>query len=100
MPIGTTIIQAQVEIDELTQAEATAVLNDLGISLADVFQTVLQATLRQIAEEKRIPALLKVSQSCSHIPNAETRAALEKSFKGEDTYQAKDLTDLFSQLEI
>lgn len=41
-----------IQLDERVQTEAAAVLNAQGLSIADV----VQMTLKQIADEKRLPA--------------------------------------------
>lgn len=48
-----------IQLDERVQTEAAAVLNARGLSIADV----VQMTLKQIADKKRLPANLAASRS-------------------------------------
>ena len=79
----------RIRIDGKTKAEATAVLADMGITLADA----VRLPLRRVAVEKALPFDV-------HVPNALTAETLRKSERGEDVHTAKDADDLFHQLGI
>lgn len=81
-----TIVRAR--IDEHIKAEATAILEEMGLTVSDATRILLT----RIAREKRFPLEL--------IPNALTAETLTKSERGVDVYKAKDTEDLFKQLEI
>jgi DNA-damage-inducible protein J len=68
--------------------QATAVLEDLGLSVSDL----MRITLTRVAKEGAIPFDLN--------PNKLTRETLRKSARGEAVHQAKDADDLFDQLGI
>jgi DNA-damage-inducible protein J len=70
------------------KAQATAVLEDLGLSVSDL----MRITLTRVAKEGAIPFDLN--------PNRLTRETLRKSARGEDLHRAKDAEDLFDQLGI
>ena len=55
-------------IDERLKNEATAVLNELGLTVSDL----VRITLTRVARDKALPFELKT-------PNAETRAAIQES---------------------
>lgn len=63
---ATAIVRAR--IDEETKNEATAVLDELGLTVSDV----VRMTLKRVARDKALPFELKV-------PNAETRAAMAEA---------------------
>ena len=68
--------------------QATAVLEDLGLSVSDL----MRITLTRVAKEGAIPFDLN--------PNKLTRETLRKSARGEEVHRAKDADDLFDQLGI
>lgn len=68
--------------------QATAVLEDLGLSVSDL----MRITLTRVAKEGAIPFDLN--------PNKLTRETLRKSARGEEVHRAKDAKDLFDQLGI
>ena len=68
--------------------QATAVLEDLGLSVSDLMRIVLT----RVAKEGTIPFDLN--------PNKLTRETLLKSARGEEVHRAKDAKDLFDQLGI
>jgi DNA-damage-inducible protein J len=68
--------------------KATAVLEDLGLSVSDL----MRITLTRVAKEGVIPFELS--------PNKLTRETLRKSARGEEVHRAKDADDLFDQLGI
>lgn len=80
-------IIVQTSIDDITMAKVTDVLEKKGLSVSDA----LGITLRKIAHEEdfEIP----------HIPNAETRHALEKSMSDEGIFTANSSEELFEHLD-
>jgi len=68
--------------------QATAVLEDLGLSVSDL----MRITLTRVAKDGAIPFDLN--------PNKLTRETLRKSTRGEGVHRAKDAEDLFDQLGI
>jgi DNA-damage-inducible protein J len=68
--------------------QATAVLEDLGLTVSDL----MRITLTRVAKEGAIPFELN--------PNKLTRDTLRKSARGEEVHRAKDADDLFDQLGI
>ncbi len=68
--------------------QATAVLEDLGLSVSDL----MRITLTRVAKDGAIPFELN--------PNKLTRETLRKSARGEEVHRAKDADDLFDQLGI
>ncbi len=68
--------------------QATAVLENLGLSVSDL----MRITLTRVAKEGAIPFELN--------PNKLTRETLRKSARGEEVHRAKDADDLFDQLGI
>lgn len=81
-----TVVRAR--IDEQIKIEASAVLEEIGLTVSDATRILLT----RIAKEKRFPLEL--------IPNALTAETLAKSERGEEVYKAKDTEDLFKQLGI
>lgn len=63
---ATALVRARV--DEKLKDEAAAVLADMGLTVSDVIRIVLT----RVAREKALPFPL-------HVPNAETRAAMEEA---------------------
>jgi DNA-damage-inducible protein J len=68
--------------------QATAVLENLGLSVSDL----MRITLTRVAKDGAIPFDLN--------PNKLTRETLRKSARGEGVHRAKDADDLFDQLGI
>ena len=75
-------------IDAATKNEAARVLAGMGLTVSDA----CRMTLTMIARDKKLPF--------GNEPNEETRKTLEAIERGEDLHHAKDLDDLFRQLEI
>jgi DNA-damage-inducible protein J len=76
-------------IDETLKNEATIVLAEMGLTVSDV----VRIALTKIAKEKALPFEMRV-------PNKLTAATLRKSERGKDIHHAKDINDLFEQLDI
>jgi DNA-damage-inducible protein J len=75
-------------VSAAVKEQATAVLQDLGLSVSDL----MRITLTRVAKDRAIPFELK--------PNKLTRETLRKSARGEEVHRAKDADDLFNQLGI
>ncbi|MFZ0392699.1 MAG: type II toxin-antitoxin system RelB/DinJ family antitoxin [Terracidiphilus sp.] len=67
---------------------ATVVLEGMGLTVSDVMRIVLT----RVANENALPFDLK--------PNKLTRETMRKTARGEDVHRAKNVRDLFRQLEI
>ncbi|MGA2218804.1 MAG: type II toxin-antitoxin system RelB/DinJ family antitoxin [Terracidiphilus sp.] len=68
--------------------KATAVLDEMGLSVSDVMRIVLT----RVVNENALPFDLK--------PNKLPRETIRKNAKGVEVHQAKDAADLFHQLGI
>jgi DNA-damage-inducible protein J len=67
--------------------KATAVLEEMGLTVSDVMRIVLT----RVANENALPFDLK--------PNKLTRETMRKTAKGVEVHKAKDAADLFNKLE-
>jgi DNA-damage-inducible protein J len=85
--IATTFVRAR--MNEKLKIEAANVLRDMGLTVSDVIRIVLT----RIANEKALPFELR-------IPNKLTAETLEKSERGEEIHEAKNLEELFEKLEL
>ncbi len=86
---ATAVVRAR--IDEETKNEATAVLDELGLTVSDV----LRMTLKRVARDRALPFELKV-------PNAETRAAMaetEEIIKNKSFRRFRNAEELFRALD-
>jgi DNA-damage-inducible protein J len=81
------IVRAQV--DEHTKAEASAVLERMGLSVSDAIRLLLE----QIARDKTLPLGLEV-------PNKTTMATFEATDRGEDVVHCENADDLFRKLGL
>ena len=77
-----------VRLDPKVKREAQKVLDKLGITTS---QSVTRY-INQISAEKGLPFL-------PHIPNDETEQALRDALAKRNLHTAKDIKDLFEQLE-
>jgi len=68
--------------------QATAVLDEMGLSVSDVIRVVLT----RVAKEKALPFELR--------PNKLTLETMRKTALGEEVHHARDGEDLFKQLGI
>jgi DNA-damage-inducible protein J len=68
--------------------KASAVLEDMGLTVSDVVRIVLT----RVAKENALPFDLK--------PNKLTRETMRKTAQGIDVHHAKNATDLFKKLGI
>jgi DNA-damage-inducible protein J len=80
------VVRSRISAD--IKEQASAVLEDLGLSVSDL----MRITLTRVAREGAIPFELN--------PNKLTRETLRKSARGEEVHRAKDADDLFDQLGI
>lgn len=76
-------------IDQQVKEEATAVLDQLGLTVSDV----VRITLTRVAHEKGLPFDM-------HVPNDLTERTLAKSERGEELHRAEDAAELFKTLGI
>jgi len=81
------VIHARIDAD--LKAGAESILKQIGVSSAEA----IRMFYRQIEMNNGIPFEVK-------IPNKLTSETLAKSEKDEDIYHAKDVDDLFQQLDI
>jgi DNA-damage-inducible protein J len=81
------VVRAQ--IDKQVKAEASAVLEAMGLSLSDAIRLLLV----RIAKDKALPFALKV-------PNATTEATFEATDRGEDIVRCTHTADLFDELDL
>jgi len=68
--------------------KATAVLEEMGLTISDVMRIVLT----RVANENALPFDLK--------PNKLTRETMRKTAQGIEVHQAKNAADLFDKLGI
>ncbi|MDX7991956.1 type II toxin-antitoxin system RelB/DinJ family antitoxin [Xenorhabdus littoralis] len=76
-------------IDETLKNEAAEVLSSMGLTVSDL----IRITLTKVAKEKALPFDMR-------IPNQTTAKTIANSEKGIDVHKAKDVDDLFEQLDI
>ena len=81
-----TLVRAR--IDKTVKEAASLVLADMGLTVSDVVRIVLT----KVAKEHALPFDL-------YTPNALTTETLNKSVQGKEIYTAKNVDDLFHQLE-
>jgi len=76
-------------IDKQVKAEASDVLEAMGLSMSDAIRLLLV----RIAKDKALPFEVKV-------PNATTGATFEATDRGEGIVRCKDAADLFDKLGL
>ncbi|HYN77533.1 MAG TPA: type II toxin-antitoxin system RelB/DinJ family antitoxin [Lamprocystis sp. (in: g-proteobacteria)] len=76
-------------IDKQVKAEASDVLEAMGLSMSDAIRLLLV----RIAKDKALPFEVKV-------PNATTVATFEATDRGEGITRCKDAGDLFDKLGL
>ena len=86
MPAGE-IVRAR--IDRQVKAEASAVLEAMGLSMSDAIRLLLV----RVAKDKALPFEIKV-------PNATTVDTFEASDRGEGLVRCKDAADMFEKLGL
>ena len=80
------VVRSRISAD--VKERASAVLEEMGLSVSDVMRIVLT----RVANEKALPFDLK--------PNKLTRETMRKTAKDVEVHQAKDAADLFRKLGI
>ena len=80
------VVRSRISAD--VKEKATAVLEDMGLTVSDVMRIVLT----RVAKENALPFDLK--------PNKLTRETMRKTALGVEVHQAKDAADLFNKLGI
>lgn len=80
------VVRSRVSVD--VKEKATAVLEDMGLTVSDVIRVVLT----RVAKEQALPFDLR--------PNKLTLETMRKSVQGIEVHEAKDAEDLFNQLRI
>jgi len=86
-PMATSaVVRSRISAD--VKEKATAVLEEMGLTVSDVMRIVLT----RVAKEKALPFDLK--------PNKVTQETMRKTARGEDVHQARNAAELFDQLGI
>jgi len=80
------VVRSRISAD--VKERASAVLEEMGLSVSDVMRIVLT----RVANEKALPFDLK--------PNKLTRETMRKTAKDVEVHRAKDAADLFRKLGI
>jgi DNA-damage-inducible protein J len=80
------VVRSRINAD--VKEKATAVLEEVGLTVSGVIRIVLT----RVAKENALPFDLK--------PNKLTRETMRKTAQGEEVHRAKDATDLFNKLGI
>jgi len=80
------VVRSRISAD--VKEKATAVLEEMGLTVSDVVRIVLT----RVAKENALPFDLK--------PNKITRETMRKTAHGEEVHHAKDAADLFNKLGI
>jgi len=80
------VVRSRIDAD--VKEKATAVLEEMGLTVSDVMRIVLT----RVAKENALPFDLK--------PNKLTRETMRKTARGAEVHQAKDAADLFDKLGI
>ena len=78
------VVRSRISVD--VKEKATAVLEEMGLTVSDVMRIVLT----RVAKENALPFDLK--------PNRLTRETMRKTAQGAEVHQAKDAADLFNKL--
>lgn len=76
-------------IDKQVKADATAVLEALGLSMSDAIRLLLV----RVARDKALPFEVK-------IPNATTLATFAATDRGEDLVRCRDTAEMFDKLGL
>jgi DNA-damage-inducible protein J len=80
------VVRSRISVD--VKDKATAVLEEMGLTVSDVMRIVLT----RVAREKALPFDLK--------PNKLTQETMHKTAQGVEVHQAKDAADLYHKLGI
>lgn len=81
-----TVVRSRISVE--VKEKATAVLEEMGLTVSDVMRIVLT----KIAKENALPFDLK--------PNKLTRETMRKTARGVEVHPAKNAADLFDKLGI
>jgi len=80
------VVRSRISVD--VKEKATAVLEEMGLTVSDVMRIVLT----RVAKENALPFDLQ--------PNKLTRETMRKTAQGVEVHPAKDAADLFDKLGI
>jgi DNA-damage-inducible protein J len=80
------VVRSRISLE--VKEKATAVLEEMGLTVSDVMRIVLT----RVAKENALPFELK--------PNKLTRDTLRKTARSTEVHKAKDAADLFNKLGI
>jgi DNA-damage-inducible protein J len=80
------VVRSRIRAD--VKKKATAVLEDMGLTVSDVMRIVLT----RVARERALPFDLK--------PNKLTKETMRKTAQGVDVHHARNAADLFKKLGI
>ena len=80
------VVRSRISVD--VKEKATAILEEMGLTVSDVMRIVLT----RVAKENALPFDLK--------PNKLTRETMHRTSQGLEIHQAKDAADLFDKLGI
>jgi DNA-damage-inducible protein J len=80
------VVRSRISVE--VKQKATAVLEEMGLTVSDVMRIVLT----RVAKENALPFDLK--------PNKLTLETMRKTAEGAEVHKAKDATDLFNKLGI
>jgi DNA-damage-inducible protein J len=80
------VVRSRINSD--VKEKATAVLEEMGLTVSDVMRIVLT----RVANDNALPFDLQ--------PNKLTRQTMRKTAKGVEVHQARDAADLFHKLGI
>jgi DNA-damage-inducible protein J len=80
------VVRSRISVD--VKEKATAVLEEMGLTVSDVMRIVLT----RVANENALPFEFK--------PNKLTRKTMRKTAQGTEVHQAKDAADLYHKLGI
>ncbi|HUD13535.1 MAG TPA: type II toxin-antitoxin system RelB/DinJ family antitoxin [Terracidiphilus sp.] len=80
------VVRSRISAD--VKEKATAVLEEMGLTVSDVMRIVLT----RVAKENALPFDLR--------PNKITRETMRKTAQSKEVHHANDAADLFNKLEI
>jgi DNA-damage-inducible protein J len=80
------VVRSRISVD--VKEKATAVLEEMGLTVSDVMRIVLT----RVAREEALPFDLK--------PNKLTQETMHNTAQGVEVHQAKDAADLYKKLGI
>ncbi len=80
-------VVVRARIDPKIKEKAAVYLSSIGLTISDL----IRITITRTANKQALPF--------DEIPNAETAQVLEDSKKNKGIHKAKDVDDLFAQLE-